>query len=152
MWYKHVWLDVSWSIIYPSLHAMFIECSNCFGRVLNQHSVCVYIAYIWEGNRYSALFNLKCIRAKANRWTQLFITAHCHDSISDDLTSEGRANPIIENALLDWHSKMMCTFHLFSCCSRCLFCFTPVLFLIFCPSVADYFKHLQYFINPWGAI
>lgn len=111
---KHVWLDVSWSIIYPSLFAMFIKCSNCFGRVLNQHSVCMYIAYIWEGNRYSALFNLKCIRAKANRWTQLFITAHCHNSIPGDLTSESRANPIIENALLDWHSKMMCRFHLFS--------------------------------------
>lgn len=50
-----------------------------------------------------------------------------------DLTSEGKAKPIIENAVLHWHSKMMCKFHLFSApfhCSPCLFVFyTCPLFL-----------------------
>lgn len=87
---------------------MFIKGSNCFGWVLNQRSVCLYIAYIWEGNRYSALFTLSCVQAKANIWTQLFITAHCHNLIPALFNMWRQGQPYY------WQSKLMCKFHLFS--------------------------------------
>lgn len=126
---KHVWLDLSWSIIYPSLLAMFIKGSNCFGWVLNQLSVCLYIAYIWECNRYSAVYKWK----QTYGHSCLYITQSLRD-----LTSEGRANPIIDIA--NW-----CVNVIYFLLHSFVFCFTPVLFLIFCPSVGLGIKNWFHF-------
>ncbi len=126
--HKHIWLYLSWSgLICPSLLALFIECSNC----LKQHSVCLYY-YIREGNRYSDLFTLRCIQAKANRWTQLFITARCHDLIPRWFNKwrQGQAYYRKCSITLTQQNDVYISF---------IFCLIPLFSLSFC------LLHLSYF-------